>query len=314
MIPVLIGVTLLIFVLMNLIPGDPVKMILGSNASQADVDALTLKLGLNDPLPVRFLDYLRNIVTKLDFGDSYTSGKPVIEEIGARYPYTIRLALLGGAVSTVIGIICGIVAAAKQYSVFDTLATVIALIGVSMPVFWLALILILVFAIYLAILPVSGSYGPSYWILPVTTVGLTGAANIMRTTRSSMLETIRQDYIRTARAKGQSESVIIFRHAFKNAFIPILTVVGMQIGGILGGSVISETVFAIPGIGKYTIDAIKQRDTPAVMGSILILSFSVCMINLLVDLLYCYIDPRVGSAYGAGKRRKKKNPAERSGE
>lgn len=313
MIPVLIGVTFLIFMLMNLIPGDPVKLILGSNATQADIDNLTRELGLDRPLMVRFFSYLSDIATKFDFGNSYNSGKPVLQEITARYPYTIKLAVLGGIVSTVIGIVCGVIAATRQYSIFDGIATALALFGVSMPVFWLALMLILVFSIQLGLVPVSGSYGAIYWVLPVVTVGLTGAANIMRTTRSSMLETIRQDYVRTARAKGQSEFIIIFRHAFMNAFIPILTVIGMQIGGILGGSVISETVFAIPGIGQYTIAAIKQRDTPVVMGSILILSFSVCMINLLVDVLYCFIDPRVKALYSKGKKVTAKKEEEKGG-
>lgn len=172
-----------------------------------------------------------------------------------------------------------------------------------MPLFWLALMLILAFSIQLKLLPVSGSYGPEYWVLPVTTIGLTGAANIMRTTRSSMLETIRQDYIRTVRAKGQTEFKVIMNHALKNAFVPILTVIGMQFGANLGGTVITETVFAIPGIGMYTIDAIKQRDQWAVMGAVVFLSFCVCMINLLVDVLYSFIDPRVKANYSSKKKK-----------
>jgi peptide/nickel transport system permease protein len=297
MIVVLVGVVLLIFTLMNTIPGNPVQLILGSNATEEDVLRLEEELGLHDPFFKRFFNYLSGIITRFDFGSSYRTRKPVVSEIVARFPYTLKLALLSTVVSTIIGMGCGIVAATKQYSLFDGLATTIALLGVSMPIFWLALMLILFFSIYINLLPVSGSYGWQYWVLPVATVGLTGAASIMRTTRSSMLETIRQDYIRTALAKGESKRVVIFRHAFKNAFIPIITVIGMQFGGFLGGSVISETVFAIPGIGKYTIDAIKQRDQLVVMGSILFLSFCVCFINLVVDLLYCVIDPRVKVQY-----------------
>ena len=305
MIPVMLGVILLIYSLMCSIPGNPVQLILGSSASQDDVDALTEKLGLNDPFVVRLFNYVKNIVTRFDFGDSYSTRKPVIFEIAARFPYTLKLAFFAALVSTVIGILCGIIAATRQYSLFDGLATTAALFGVSMPVFWLALMLILIFAINLKILPVSGSYGLKYWVLPVATVGLTGAANIMRTTRSSMLETIRQDYIRTARAKGQTEVKIVFSHALKNAFIPVITVIGMQFGGILGGSVISETVFAIPGIGKYTIDAIMKRDLPVVMGSILFLAFCVCVVNLVVDIIYSFIDPRVKTLYGAHGRKAK---------
>jgi peptide/nickel transport system permease protein len=303
MFPVLLGVIFLIFTLMNIIPGNPIQLILGSDASQEDIDALTEELGLNDPFFVRFFNYVKNIVTRFDFGKSYITGKPVIQEIAARFPFTFKLAVLSAIVSTIIGVLCGIIAAIRQYSIFDVLATTFALLGVSMPVFWLALMLILVFAIHLGCLPVSGSYGPEYWVLPVATVGLTGAANIMRTTRSSMLETIRQDYIRTARAKGQTETKVIFNHALKNAFIPVLTVIGVQFGGILGGSVISETVFAIPGIGKYMIDAVMQRNQPAAMTSIMFLAFCVCVINLIVDILYSFIDPRIKTLYE--KRSKK---------
>jgi peptide/nickel transport system permease protein len=308
MIPVLLGVAFLMYTLMFFIPGDPVKMILGSNASTEDVANLTHELGLDKPFLTRFIDYVVNIITKFDFGKSFVSRKPIATEISVRFPYTLKLSLIAIVVSTFIGVLAGIVSAVKQYSVFDNLATVIALLGVSMPIFWFALMLILTFAIYWKVLPVSGSYGWKYWVLPVVTVGLTGAANIMRTTRSSMLETIRQDYIRTARAKGQSEKKVIFNHALKNALVPIITIVGMQFGGNLGGSVISETVFAIPGIGQYTIEAIKQRDMYAVMGSIIFLAFCVSVINLVVDLLYAVIDPRVKTIY-TGKASKKRSKA-----
>lgn len=304
MIPVLIGVSFLIYTLMFFIPGNPVNLILGSNASQEEVDALTEELGLNDPFLVRYFNYVKGIVTELDFGDSFSTRKPVSEEIAARFPYTLKLSAMAIVVSVVIGVTCGIVSAVKQYSVFDNLATTFSLLGVSMPLFWLALMLILIFSINLKLLPVSGSYGPEYWVLPVTTIGLTGAANIMRTTRSSMLETIRQDYIRTARAKGQTEFKIIMHHALKNAFVPILTVIGMQFGANLGGTVITETVFAIPGIGMYTIDSIKSRDQWVVMGSVMFLSFCVCVINLIVDILYSFIDPRVKSLYASAKKKK----------
>jgi len=291
---------------MCLIPGNPVQLILGlgSEVSQDEIDALTEELGLNDPFIVRFANYLKGIITKFDFGKSYSTRKPVMKEIMERFPYTFKLAVLSIILSVFLGVLTGIIAATKQYSIFDGLATTLALLGVSMPIFWLALMLILIFSINLNLFPVSGSYGFEYWVLPVATVGLNGAANIMRTTRSSMLETIRQDYIRTARAKGQTEIKIIFNHALKNALIPVITVIGMQFGGILGDTVISETVFAIPGIGKYTIDAIMKRDQPVVMGSIMFLSFCVSVINLIVDVLYSFIDPRIKTLYKTSNEKK----------
>lgn len=303
-IPVLLGVAFLIYTLMVFIPGNPVNLILGSNATQEEVDELTEELGLNDPFFTRFFNYVAGIVTRFDFGKSFITREPVSQEIAGRFPYTLRLSLFALVISVVVGVSCGIVSAVKQYSVFDNLVTTFSLVGVSMPLFWLALMLILAFSIQWKLLPVSGSYGPEYWVLPVTTIGLTGAANIMRTTRSSMLETIRQDYIRTVRAKGQTEFKVIMNHALKNAFVPILTVIGMQFGANLGGTVITETVFAIPGIGMYTIDAIKQRDQWAVMGAVVFLSFCVCTINLLVDVLYSFIDPRVKANYSSKKKKK----------
>lgn len=310
-IPVLLGVAFLIYSLMFLIPGDPVKLALGSNASEEDVLNFTSELGLDKPFLVRFFNYVKNIVTKFDFGDSFFSRKPIAGEIIRRFPYTLKLSLMAIVVSTVIGVTAGVISAVKQYSMFDNFFTVLGLIGVSMPIFWLALMLILIFSIRLKVLPVSGSYGWEYWVLPVVTVGLAGAANIMRMTRSSMLETIRQDYIRTARAKGQKENTVIIKHALKNALVPIITVIGMQFGGQLGGSVITETVFAIPGIGQYTIEAIAKRDMFAVMGSVIFLSFCVSVVNLTVDILYSTIDPRVKSLYKR-KSSKKQRKEEQS--
>ena len=293
MIPVLIGVSFLIYTLMFFIPGNPVNLILGSNASQEEVDALTEELGLNDPFLVRYFNYVKGIVTELDFGDSFSTRKPVSEEIAARFPYTLKLSAMAIVVSVVIGVTCGIVSAVKQYSVFDNLATTFSLLGVSMPLFWLALMLILIFSINLKLLPVSGSYGPEYWVLPVTTIGLTGAANIMRTTRSSMLETIRQDYIRTARAKGLPEKVVIYKHALKNAMIPIVTYVGGAIPGLFAGAMITETVFAWPGIGKVFLDSIGKRDYLFMMGFTMFLAVLTMLGNLLSDLLYGAVDPRI---------------------
>lgn len=307
MIPVLLGITLIVFTLMYFTPGDPVQQILGENAKPEDVLKLKEELGLNKPFFERFFDYVGGIVTRFDFGNSYVTRKTVVSEILERFPNTARLAVLGVTISIIIGVVCGIIAATRQYSIFDNLATALSLIGVSMPSFWLGLMLILLFVINLKVLPASGSYGWQYWVLPAITLGTGGAASIMRMTRSSMLEVVRQDYIRTARAKGQSERIIILKHALKNALIPVITIIGIQFGNLLGGSVLIESVFAIPGLGKYSIDAIKQRDFPVVMGSVLFMAIVFSFVNLLVDILYTYIDPRLQTQYKSHKNDKKED-------
>ena len=305
MIPVLLGVTLIVFSLMYIAPGDPVQMLLGDNATQEDIDALNAKLGRDDPFVVQYVRYAGGILTRFDFGESYFTGRPVMTEILERFPNTALLAVLGCALSIVIGVTCGVIAATRQYSIFDNLATATSLIGVSMPSFWFGLLLIIFFSIQLGWLPASGSYGPLYFVMPAITLGVNGAANIMRTTRSSMLETILQDYIRTARGKGQVERKVIINHALKNALIPVITVIGIQFGNLLGvTTVLCETVFAIPGIGKYLIDSIKTRDTPVVMGCVLFMAILFSFVNLGVDILYSYIDPRIKSQYQKLKKRK----------
>ncbi len=306
MIPVLLGVTLIVFTLMYITPGNPAKMILGDNATQEAVEELTEEMGLNDPFVVQFGRYVTGIVTRFDFGTSYVTRQPIVNELLDRFPKTALLAALSVSLSVIIGVTCGIIAATKQYSIFDNLATTVSLVGVSMPSFWLALMLCLMFAVNLQWFPVSGSYGWQYWVLPTITLGTGGAANIMRMTRSSMLEVIRMDYIRTARAKGQSERLVIIKHALKNALIPIVTVIGIQFGNLLGGSVLVESVFAISGLGKYGVDAIQQRDLPAVLGSVLFLAITFSFVNLLIDILYNFIDPRIHAQLGMSKRRKLK--------
>jgi peptide/nickel transport system permease protein len=303
MIPVLLGVTFIVFTLMYFTPGDPIQMLLGDMARPEDIAALTEQLGLNDPFIIRFINYVIGIVTRFDFGISFVTGQPVAKEILSRFPNTLLLAVLGVSLSVVVGVICGVIAATKQYSVFDSFATATSLVGVSMPSFWLGLLLIVFFSINLRILPASGSYGWQFWILPALTIASNGTASIMRMTRSSMLEVVRMDYIRTARAKGQSERVVIMYHALKNALIPVITVIGIQFGYLLGGSVITETIFAIPGVGRFSIDAIRQRDFPVVQGSVLFLAFCFSIVNLLVDILYAYIDPRIATQYRTVKKK-----------
>lgn len=303
-IPVAIGVTFIVFALMYLTPSDAAVSILASSGggSQEDLELLREEMGLNDPFLVQYGRYMKNLVFNLDLGTSYSTGQSVSTEIFSRFPTTITLAILSAVFAAIIGIPLGVISATRQYSIFDSISICLALVGVSMPNFWLALLLVLLFAVNLGWLPVSGFYGPIYWILPMLTMGLRAVAVITRMTRSSMLEVIRQDYIRTARAKGQNERAIIFKHALRNAIIPVITTIGIQFGHNLGGAVIIESIFAIPGLGKYMVDAINLRDYPAVQGGVLIIALGFCVVNLCVDLLYALVDPRIRAAYGNSRR------------
>ena len=306
MIPVLLGVIIIVFSIMYITPGDPARMILGETAPASAVEELRESLGLNGSYFAQLFTYVKKLVFEFDLGYSYASKKPVIDEILERFPTTLLLATLSVTISVVVGVTMGIISATKQYSIFDKIATSIALLGVSMPTFWAGLMAVIIFAVHLRWLPASGSYGWEYWILPSLTLGLSSSATIMRMTRSSMLEVIRQDYIRTARAKGQKESVVIMFHALKNAMIPVVTVIGMRFGALLGGSVLIESVFAIPGLGKFIIDSINMRDNPVVQGGVLLLALSFSICNLLVDILYGFIDPRIKSQYSVLKKRGRK--------
>lgn len=306
MIPVLLGVVFIVFTLMYVTPGDPARIMLGDSAMPGDVDRLREEMGLNDPYLVQFGNYIKGVVMEGDLGTSYVTKTSVSADIIGRFPTTMKLAFFGVLISLSIGIFAGIISATRQYTVLDSAITAVSLLGVSMPSFWQGLMSILIFAVWLRVLPPSGSYGWQYWILPALTLGTHSAATIMRMTRSSMLEVIRQDYIRTARAKGQSEFVVIMRHAFRNALIPIVTVAGLQFGFMLGGSVLIESIFAIPGLGKYMVDAIKQRDYPVVQGGVLFMALTFSCMNLLVDILYSYIDPRIKSQYRQAKKEKAK--------
>lgn len=299
-IPVIIGVTFIVFTLNELSPGDPARVIAGAEASEEAVAALREELGLNRPFLLRFVDYLYNFFFHGNLGDSYMTRQPVFGEIMERFPTTLLLTVLSMAVMLVIGLPCGIISATKQYSVFDNVCTFAGLVGVSMPNFWQGLMNILIFAIILPWFPPSGFYGPEYWVLPAATIGTSAAAQVMRMTRSSMLDVIRQDYIVAAKAKGLGPGKVVMKHAFKNALIPILTVIGMHFGTSLGGAVVSESVFAIPGLGKYMLDAIKARDYPVVQGGVLVLAILFSLVMLAVDIAYAFIDPRIASQYKSG--------------
>lgn len=296
-IPVILGVIFIVFSLLALTPGDPAKMVLGQGATPETVEAMRHQMGLDQPFLVRFFNYLKDLVFHLDIGVSYNTKMPVMDSIKAALPYTVRLALCAVIVGLVFGIPIGIISAIKQYSAFDTIAMILALIGLSMPVFWLGLLLIILFSVNLHWLPASGFDTFSQMILPSLALGAQSVAIFARMTRSSMLEVVRQDYIRTVRAKGQKELAIIFGHTLRNSLIPIITVVGLQFGILLGGALLTESVFSIPGIGRLMVDAIKARDYPMVQGGVLVIALLFSAVNLLVDLVYGFVDPRIRSQY-----------------
>lgn len=297
LIPVIIGVSFIVFGLLELSPGDPARNILGTNASPAEVEALREEMGLNDPFLVRYGRFLSDLVLRGDLGDSYISKTPVVDEIATRAGYTFKLAVLAITVAILIGIPSGIISAVKQYSLFDNITTILALLGICMPVFWLGLLLILTFSVKLGWLPSSGFDSLNQMILPSLALGAQSISVLTRMTRSSMLEVIRQDYIRTVRAKGQKEKVVVLKHALGNALIPILTTVGTQFGQLLGGAVMTEVIFSIPGVGRLMVDSIKMRDTPMVLGCILFVAVAFAIVNLIVDLLYSFVDPRIKSQF-----------------
>lgn len=297
--PVLLGVSLLVFLIMHLTPGDPAAVILGPDADPASIQVLRQRLGLDQPLPVQYMRFLGRLVTG-DLGVSIRSNQPVASELGSRFPYTVELAVVSLIVSVVLGISAGIIAAVKKGSIGDTLTMITALVGVSAPSFWIGLMLMLLFSYYFRWLPASGRGGPLWtvdgWrhiILPAVALGLGSAATIARMTRSSLLEVLNQDYIRTARAKGLAQRVVVFRHALSNAMIPVITIVGLRLGFLLGGSVIIEQVFAWPGIGTQVVTAIGNRDFPIVQAAVLLIALTFVLINLVVDLLYGLFDPRI---------------------
>jgi peptide/nickel transport system permease protein len=298
-IPVMLGVSFIVFTMIYFTPGDPAEYLLGVDASEEAVQNLRQELGLNDPFAIRYFNYVKGIVTKFDFGTSYTTHRSVTIELVERFPTTLTLAFLSVSLATIIGIIAGVISATMQYSIFDNIASIVALTGISMPNFWTGLMLIILFAVTLGWLPSSGFESPRYWILPCATIGFACSAAIMRMTRSSMLEVLRQDYITTARAKGQNEVVIIIKHALRNALIPVVTVIGITFGTMLGGAILVESIFAVPGTGKLMVDAISTKNYPMIQGGVLFIALGFSLVNLIVDILYAFIDPRIKTQYGA---------------
>jgi peptide/nickel transport system permease protein len=291
-VPTLLAVSLLVFAIVRLIPGDPARLLAGDFATDQIVDELRQKWRLNDPLPVQYAVYVGGVV-RGDFGRSVTTSTPILPELVERFLRTLELAVAGIVVAMVVGGAAGIVSAVRRSSLTDYVATALALTGISTPIFWSGLLLILLFSVRLEWLPAGGTGTLRHLVLPALSLGLFGAGVLARQTRSGMLEVLGQDFVRTARAKGLPERVVVVKHALKNALIPVVTVLGDQFGRLLGGAILTETVFAWPGMGRYLIESISQRDYPAVQGAILVFAAAVVVINLLVDLSYGMLDPRV---------------------
>ncbi|AMV12485.1 peptide ABC transporter permease [Geobacillus thermoleovorans] len=295
----LVGISFLVFTSMYIAPGDPATIIAGPTASQSDIDAIREDLGLNDPFLVQYGRYMNGLFHG-DLGYSYQTKQPVWEAIMTRFPNTLKLAIASIIVAVIIGVVAGIISAIRQNSWFDVSSTVFALAGISIPNFWLGTVLILIFAVNLQLLPVGGLDQPFYTaeglkqlVLPAITLGTGSAAMIARMSRSSMLEVIRADFIRTARAKGLRERTVIWVHALRNAMIPVITVIGLNFGFLLGGTIITEQVFAINGVGRLMVQAIAARDFPMVQGSVLLVATLFVLVNLIVDIIYTFIDPRI---------------------
>ncbi|MFA5028828.1 MAG: nickel ABC transporter permease [Candidatus Methylomirabilota bacterium] len=302
-VPILLGVSLLVFSIMHLTPGDPAQIMLGPEATQEDIAKVRQALGLDRPLAVQYLVFVSNLLQG-DLGRSIRSDAPVWEELTSRLPATFLLAGCGILLAICLGSPLGLLAACRHNTLLDTSSSMLALLGFSVPNFWAGLMLMLLFSIAIPILPSSG-YGE--WrnlVLPAVTLALQIMAIIARMTRSSVLEVIRQDYVRTARAKGLRERVVLWRHAVRNALLPVVTITGLYFGILLGGVVVIETVFSYPGIGRLLVEAIRSHDYPLVQGGVLIFSVSVCAINLGVDILYAFLDPRIREQYSGARGRR----------
>lgn len=291
-IPVILGVILVTMLTVELIPGDPVAMMLGENARPEQVEALRTHLGLDQPLPVRYVQYVGS-VAQGDFGRSIQTNRSVLAEILDVWPNTLLLAVTAMIVAVIVGVAVGVISAIRPYGILDGVVRVLALIGLSMPIFWLGLVMIYLFAYYFRLFPVGGSGTPKHIILPALALATPSIGILSRMTRSSLLEVMGEDFIRTARAKGLRGAAIITRHALRNAMIPVISVIGLQFGQLLGGAVLTETVFSWPGLGRLTVRGIFARDFVLVQGAVLTFALAFVFINLLIDLSYAYIDPRI---------------------
>jgi ABC-type dipeptide/oligopeptide/nickel transport system permease component len=292
LIPVLFLISLLVFLMLHFIPGDPAVVVAGLEAPVEVVEQIRAELGLDKPLRVQYLAFMGRIL-KGDLGTSIRTGAPVTLEIAERFPYTLTIAFWATLLAAVVGMTTGVIAAVNHNRFWDNVTMVLTLLAISTPSYWLGLMLMLLFALYLGLLPSFGVSTPLHYIMPVITLGTQSAGLIARMTRSAMLDVLSQDYVRTARAKGLREIRVILKHGLKNALLPVVTIVGLRFGGLLAGTVLVESVFAIPGIGRMMVDGVLNRDYPMVQGAVLIIAASFVIINMLVDVLYALIDPRI---------------------
>ncbi|MEP7105850.1 MAG: ABC transporter permease [Chloroflexota bacterium] len=291
-IPTVFGVATVIFLLVRLLPGDPARTIAGVLASQADVERIRHQFGLDQPLYVQYVTYIVHLLTG-DLGISTRTGEPVRQEILTRLPYTMELAAISTVISILLGVTLGVLAATRRGRPLDLAISAVAVFGLSMPVYWLGLMLIILFSIQLHVFPAAGAQDPLGFVLPSITLALFSLALVARQSRSAMLEVLGQDYVRTARAKGAPMRTVLVKHALRNALLPVVTVIGLQFGALIGGAVLTETVFSWPGVGRLLVDSIFSRDYPVVQGVVLMLAVAFIFVNLLVDLLYAYVDPRI---------------------
>ncbi len=310
MVPVVLGVIILVFSIMYIVPGDPAVAMLGSEATPAELTALRETLHLNDPYILRLGRYMYQIFVKGDFGSSYISGVPILTELAQRAPRTLILDISAILISLVFGVPLGVFAATHQNKKGDFITMGVTMLGISIPSFWLALMMVLLFSNYLGWLPPYGLGGIQYWILPILSSSVFGVAMQARQARSSMLEVLNSDYIVMARSKGLPEQKVIYKHALPNALIPVITVAGTSFGVLLGGGLLTETIFSIPGVGYYMVKAVNSRDYPAVQGSILLLSVAFSLVILLTDLAYAAVDPRIKSQFASRKKKKSKEVTE----
>lgn len=303
MIFVLLGVAFVVFSIMEMSPGDPARMMLADNATFEEIQAFNERFNLDRPFLVRFFDYMVNLVTKFDFGTSWLTSRPVLGTLLERVPITLIIAFGSIAFASLVGVTLGVISAVKQYSTLDYFARVTAMLCAAVPVFWLGMLLATFFAVRLHWFPASGVGSWKHFVLPIVTLGIPYSARILRSTRSYMLEAVRQDYVRTARAKGVPERLVIWKHAFNNVCLPVINSIGVYIGGLLGGAVVTETVFGCNGLGQFIINSVKRKDIPSVTGGTVFLAMIFSLILLSVDLIHASIDPRIKARYSKGGKK-----------
>ena len=297
MIPIIIGVALVVFTIMEMTKGNAAVMVLGDNVSAETIQSFEKEHGLERSFIVRFLDYIWGLFTRFDFGISWLTSRPVIQTLYERIPVTLIVAVSSIAFASLIGVLLGVISAVKQYSALDYISRVTAMVLAAVPVFWLGMMLAILFALHLGWLPASGVGSWRNYVLPMMTLGFPYSARILRSTRTYMLEAVRQDFVRTARAKGIPERVVIWKHAFFNACLPIINTIGVYVGSLLGGAVVTETVFGLNGLGTFIINSVKRKDIPAVTGGTVFLAIIFAMILLTVDILYAVVDPRIRARF-----------------